>query len=470
MKNSKERRKHDEIQARMMKGKKRNERKEHSHHDAKVNKAIQELDQAESLSKRNRLEEASALYHSSIEYLLSFLRAAQTDSNKSTVSTDVLKERIKVALSDAERIKESLQKKKKKQSVGRSQSERIRQDKVQIPSLQTTKSTDSHLTKTKQKRTANLDYDKNDPFIELIKNEIYIDSKSINVSWSDISGLQKAKQALQEAAILPLLRPDLYQGLRSAPKGVLLYGPPGTGKTMLVKAVAHESNCILFACTASSMTSKWVGEGEKIVRTLFKMAADVAPSIIFLDELDSLLGRRGGNSSGGNEQESSRRFKTEFMIQMDGIATRAKNTYDIGHKTLLIGCTNCPWDVDDAIMRRFQRRIYVPLPDKAARTILWKNLKMKSKDIQLTSRDLDYLAKITEGYSCSDIASIAQDASFGPLRELGTIDAIKDVRAKDIRPIQVKDFLDALKGAKKSVTASLLKKYNEWENGQGAEV
>lgn len=244
----------------------------------------------------------------------------------------------------------------------------------------------------------------------------------------------------------------------------------GTGKTMLVKAVAHESNCILFACTASSMTSKWVGEGEKIVRTLFKMAADVAPSIIFLDELDSLLGRRGGNSSGGNEQESSRRFKTEFMIQMDGIASRAKNTNDIEHKTLLIGCTNCPWDVDDAIMRRFQRRIYVPLPDKAARTTLWKNLKMKSKDIQLTSRDLDHLSKITQGYSCSDIASIAQDASFGPLRELGTIDAIKDVRATDIRPIQIKDFLDALKGAKKSVTAALLKKYNEWENEQGAEV
>lgn len=234
--NSKERRKHDEIQARMMKGNKtRNERKkEHSYDDVKVNKAIQELDQAESLSKKNRLEEASALYQSAIEYLLSFLRAAQSSpTDDCTVSPDVLKERIKVALSDAESIKTRLKNKNnksnlhEKKSVGRSQSERIRTDKVPIPSLQATKSTDSHLNNTKeQKKRTNLDYNKNDPFIELIKNEIYIDSKSIHTSWSDISGLQKAKQALQEAAILPLLRPDLYQGLRSAPKGVLLYGPP----------------------------------------------------------------------------------------------------------------------------------------------------------------------------------------------------------------------------------------------------
>lgn len=229
--NSKERRKHDEIQARMMKGNKtRNERKkEHSYDDVKVKKAIQELDQAESLSKKNRLEEASALYQSAIEYLLSFLRAAQSNpTDDYTVSPDVLKERIKVALSDAESIKTRLKKKNNREkSVGRSQSERIRTDKVPIPSLQATKSTDSHLNNTKeQKKRTNLDYNKNDPFIELIKNEIYIDSKSIHTSWADISGLQKAKQALQEAAILPLLRPDLYQGLRSAPKGVLLYGPP----------------------------------------------------------------------------------------------------------------------------------------------------------------------------------------------------------------------------------------------------
>ena len=230
--NSKERRKHDEIQARMMKGNKtRNERKkEHSsYNDVKVNKAIQELDQAESLSKKNRLEEASALYQSAIEYLLSFLRAAQSNpTDDCTVSPDVLKERIKVALSDAESIKTRLKKKNsRKKSVGRSQSERIRTEKVPKPSLQArTKSTDSHLSNTIQKRRTNLDYNKNDPFIGLIKNEIYIDSKSIHTSWADISGLQKAKQALQEAAILPLLRPDLYQGLRSAPKGVLLYGPP----------------------------------------------------------------------------------------------------------------------------------------------------------------------------------------------------------------------------------------------------
>jgi SpoVK/Ycf46/Vps4 family AAA+-type ATPase len=234
---------------------------------------------------------------------------------------------------------------------------------------------------------------------------------------------------------------------------------------MLVKAVAHESQCILFSCSASSMTSKWVGEGEKLVRTLFRMAADVAPSIIFLDEIDSLLGRRKSDNS---EQESSRRFKTEFMVQMDGVAAGGG---DSQNKMLLIGCTNCPWDIDDAVMRRFSRRIYVPLPDRDARKSLWKKLLVKAgmKDggVDIAPKDVERLIKISEDFSCSDISSIANEAAFGPLREFG-IETIKDVKAEDIRPIKMKDFESAIESTKKSVSSGLLQRYKKWEADQAS--
>lgn len=299
-----------------------------------------------------------------------------------------------------------------------------------------------------------------DPFVDSIKRDMYIDSKLIATRWDDISGLFPAKQALQEAAILPFLRPDLYSGLRSPPKGILLYGPPGTGKTMLVKAVAHESNCILFSCTASSVTSKWVGESEKLVRALFQMAADVAPSIIFLDEIDALLGKR--KSEGNTEQESSRRLKTEFMVQMDGLAVGSVDRQN--KRVLLIGCTNCPWDIDDAIMRRFQRRIYIPLPDSDARMSILIKILQESKEVKISTLELKRLVKLTEGLSGSDIASMANEAAFGPLREIGSIDAIKGVKRSDVRPIQMKDFERVLTSSKRgSVSTDLLKRYHEWE-------
>ncbi len=252
---------------------------------------------------------------------------------------------------------------------------------------------------------------------------------------------------------------------------------------MLVKATAHESQCVLFACSASSMTSKWVGEGEKLIRTLFRMAHDVAPSIIFLDEIDSLLGRRksggsGGGADGGNEAESSRRFKTEFMVQMDGIAAGkgSDDDNDDMRKVLLIGATNCPWDIDDAIMRRFQRRIYVPLPDKESRYHLWNEMISRSKKdsasrskvggIQVSPKEVNELVRLSYGFSCSDITSVANEASFYPLRELGDIEVIKGVNTADVRPIMFKDFKKAIVSSKKSVSKGLLDRYSEWEEAQ----
>lgn len=301
-----------------------------------------------------------------------------------------------------------------------------------------------------------------DPLVKTIKSDLYIDpSKLHSTTWKDIAGLSEAKQALQEAAILPLMRPDLFSGLRR-PRNILLYGPPGTGKTLLVKAVAHESSCVLFVCTASAMTSKWHGEGEKLLRTLFEVARAAAPSIIFVDEMDALLSSRKSDG----EHEASRRFKTEFMTNMDGIVKNGGE--ESGKHLLVIAATNCPWDIDSAVLRRFPRRIYVPLPDSTTRKALLKNLLGKAGDTDMSKEDIKAVAKRLNGFSGSDIASIASEASFGPIRSLGGIDAIQAAKSSDIRPIQHQDFDTAIDQATKSVSKTLLKQYDEWKQDQGA--
>jgi spastin len=259
------------------------------------------------------LEEASSLYEYHIGQLIQIINEIKRlevegwGSSIGDYTREALEARTHVALTDAEQLKATMNKKgmvkkqpsshnknststpsrglveKSKSATHLTSQRRIRlaQSKI-IPSIQESKSADTTNTNTKQPpppkgKKINLNYKKADPFIATIKSDMYVDSSTLTTTWDMVAGLKDAKRALQEAAILPILRPDLYSGLRSPPRGILLYGPPGTGKTMLVRAVAHESQCILFACSASAMTSKWVGEGEKLVRTLFRMASDVAP-------------------------------------------------------------------------------------------------------------------------------------------------------------------------------------------------
>ncbi|XP_055956772.1 spastin isoform X2 [Patella vulgata] len=286
----------------------------------------------------------------------------------------------------------------------------------------------------------------------MILNEVVDQGPAVN--FSEIAGQDVAKQALQEIVILPALRPELFTGLRAPARGLLLFGPPGNGKTMLAKAVANESNAVFFNISASSLTSKWVGEGEKLVRALFAAARELQPSIIFMDEIDSLLcERREG------ENDASRRLKTEFLVQFDGVCSGPDE------KVLVMGATNRPQELDDAVLRRFTKRVYVMMPDIETRGKMLKNLLVKH-DNPLTAQELDKLAKDAEGYSGSDLTALAKDAALGPIREL-SVHEVKSVDAAKVRNIQMSDFLDALRRIRRSVPSDSLSKYEKWNQEYG---
>ncbi|KAI4304734.1 hypothetical protein MLD38_040208 [Melastoma candidum] len=238
-----------------------------------------------------------------------------------------------------------------------------------------------------------------------------------NVKWNDVAGLESAKQALQEAVILPVKFPQFFTGKRRPWRAFLLYGPPGTGKSYLAKAVATEADSTFFSVSSSDLVSKWMGESEKLVSSLFQMARESAPSIIFIDEIDSLCGQRGE----GNESEASRRIKTELLVQMQGVGHNDE-------KVLVLAATNTPYALDQAIRRRFDKRIYIPLPDLKARQHMFK-VHLGDTPHNLTESDFESLARKTEGFSGSDIAVCVKDVLFEPVRK--TQDAMFFVQMLD---------------------------------------
>nr|XP_043616476.1 protein SUPPRESSOR OF K(+) TRANSPORT GROWTH DEFECT 1-like [Erigeron canadensis] len=238
-----------------------------------------------------------------------------------------------------------------------------------------------------------------------------------NVKWNDVAGLQSAKQALQEAVILPVKFPQFFVGKRRPWRAFLLYGPPGTGKSYLAKAVATEADSTFFSISSSDLVSKWMGESEKLVSNLFQMARESAPSIIFIDEIDSLVGQRGE----GNESEASRRIKTELLVQMQGVGNDDR-------KVLVLAATNTPYSLDQAIRRRFDKRIYIPLPDVKARQHMFK-VHLGDTPHCLTDRDFEQLAYKTEGFSGSDIAVCVNEVLFEPVRK--TQDAMHFIKTSD---------------------------------------
>ncbi|KAL2694616.1 hypothetical protein Neosp_001201 [[Neocosmospora] mangrovei] len=294
-----------------------------------------------------------------------------------------------------------------------------------------------------------------------ILNDIVVQGDEVH--WSDVAGLEIAKNALRETVVYPFLRPDLFMGLREPARGMLLFGPPGTGKTMLARAVATESKSTFFSISASSLTSKYLGESEKLVRALFGLARTLAPSIIFVDEIDSLLSQR----TGSGEHEATTRIKTEFLIQWSDLqrAAAGRETSDKekekgdANRVLVLAATNLPWAIDEAARRRFVRRQYIPLPEPTTRETQLRTLLGEQKH-DLSNEDILKLVDLTDGFSGSDITALAKDAAMGPLRSLG--EALLHMTMDEIRPIQLIDFEASLSTIRPSVSKAGLKEYEDW--------
>ncbi|CAM6044576.1 unnamed protein product [Sphagnum compactum] len=229
----------------------------------------------------------------------------------------------------------------------------------------------------------------------------------LDVQWSSIKGLENAKRLLKEAVVMPIKYPQYFTGLLTPWKGILLFGPPGTGKTMLAKAVATECKTTFFNISASSIVSKWRGDSEKLVKVLFELARHLAPSTIFLDEIDALISHRGEGSS---EHEASRRLKTELLVQMDGLTKSNELVF-------VLAATNLPWQLDSAMLRRLEKRILVPLPDPEARRAIFEELLLPQSN-GAVELPLDAMVKGTEGYSGSDIRIVCKEAAMRPLRRI----------------------------------------------------
>lgn len=297
--------------------------------------------------------------------------------------------------------------------------------------------------------------------VQLIEHEI-IDKKPMT-TWNDIAGLDGIKKIINETIIYPALRPDIFSGLRAPSKGILLFGPPGTGKTMIGRAIAGQLQSTFFSISSSSLVSKWVGESEKLIKTLFRLAVYYQPSVIFVDEVDSLLSVRGEN-----EMDCVRRIKTEFFIQLDGART------DENEKILVIGTTNRPEQLDEAARRRFTRKLYVPLPCKEARKELILGSIEKEKKLNfkivLSDEELESVLDVSKGYSCADITNVLKEASMGPVREMiesGNQASFLNLELKSLRPVYYKDFCNALKQIKSSVSPDEIERYKSWNDKFG---
>eukprot|EP01112_Ceratiomyxa_fruticulosa_P021624 TRINITY_DN767_c0_g1_i1.p1 TRINITY_DN767_c0_g1~~TRINITY_DN767_c0_g1_i1.p1 ORF type:complete len:474 (+),score=107.03 TRINITY_DN767_c0_g1_i1:227-1648(+) len=234
-------------------------------------------------------------------------------------------------------------------------------------------------------------------------SHLILSKEDNSVQWDDVAGLGVAKRALTEAVLMPTQFPQLFKGKRTPWKGILLYGPPGTGKTFVAKGIASISSSTFISVSASDLLSKYVGESEKILRDIFNLAHEKAPAIIFIDEIDALLGTRTDD-----ESETSRRFKTEFLVQMNKVAD--------AQGVLVLGATNRPFDLDPAVRRRFEKRIYIPLPDKEGR------LKMITSGLGEDAQKLppsvpEQLACVTEGYSGADLSQLTRESLMFPLRD-----------------------------------------------------
>ncbi|XP_055353361.1 vacuolar protein sorting-associated protein 4-like [Paramacrobiotus metropolitanus] len=354
-----------------------------------IQKAIDLVTRATEEDKKKNYSEALRLYQHGVEY---FLHAIKYETNG-----DKAKESIRAKCTEylerAEKLKEYLKKDNKKKAVPAGDPGSNKDD------------------KDKEDDDEDSEYKK---LTKGLEGKVLVEKPDIK--WDDVAGLELAKESLKEAVILPIKFPHLFTGKRTPWKGILLFGPPGTGKSYLAKAVASEANKSTFISVSSAdLVSKWLGESEKLVKGLFELARAKKPSIIFIDEIDSLCSSRSDN-----ESESARRIKTEFLVQMQGVGNNSEGI-------LVLGATNIPWVLDAAIRRRFEKRIYIPLPDEGARTDIFK-LNMGNTKCDLSEGDFRQLGAMTDRYSGADISIVCRDALMQPVRKVQTATHFKKVK------------------------------------------
>ena len=282
-------------------------------------------------------------------------------------------------------------------------------------------------------------------------------TESPNVKWNDIAGLKSSKQALREAIVLPIMKPKLFTGARKPWSGILLFGPPGCGKTLLARAAATECEATFFSVSSADLLSKWLGESEKLISSLFKVARIKAPSLIFMDEIDSVATKRGEGHEGGGE----RRVKTQLLSEIQGIKSGSKKPL------LVLGATNRPWDIDAAMLSRFEKKVYVPLPDLTARIGIFK-IHTAGINMELTEEDFIELGVRSEGYSGRDISNVCREVIMLPIRELDMSGLLENSDQEVIvRDLNLKDFAKTLKKVKPMTTKTALTQYEQWAKDFG---
>ena len=289
-----------------------------------------------------------------------------------------------------------------------------------------------------------------DAMDQKIESEIMV--KNPKVKFSDIIGMQEMKQTLYEIIVVPTIRPDLFTGIRKPQRGILLFGPPGTGKTMIAKAIASECKSTFFNISASSLTSKWVGESEKTVKSLFKIAYKKVPSIIFIDEIDSILSKRSGS-----ENEATKRLKTEFLIQFDGLGSNTNA------RLLVIAATNRPMDLDEALLRRLPKRVYCGPLDENGRFEFIKKV-INRVETNLSDDDIREIAKRTNDYSNSDLMEMCREAAYQPVRELSMDEILK---TKKFRPLVKDDLIKAVQKIRGTLSKKVKDELQKWNEQFG---